>query len=287
MVSDDGHVPTIVTGFFDIGRGSWGATAEETQHVPWLAKVKVPEAFARSAQLYLDHFANLAAIKNPMVVFTEPQFTQSVRDARAAHGLLEQTFVVACNSPFSAPSPLDQAISRTRLAIGRPEYGAFVARPWCPEHWNAHYVVLTMFKFVMVNSAILMGLVRTYNIAWIDFGYCRNDKRFDKTQPWRFACGDRIHLFYIRKPDERPIFDIVRSGDVYFMANHIVSPVSKWAEFFDLIEGAFESLLACGIPDDEQTALLMAYRRRPDMFHTHPVDPADWFVIFQHAGIDL
>lgn len=283
MVSDERHVPTIVTGFYDVGRSRWGAAVEETQYVPWLAEVEVPKAFARSAQVYLDRFAHLAAIKNPMVVFTEPQFTQFVRDARAAHGLLEQTYVIASNNPFSGPSSLDQAIARTRLALGRPEYGAFVARPWCPEHWNAHYVVLTMFKFVLVNSAIRMGLVRTSNLAWIDFGYCRDDKRFDKTKPWSFACGDRIHLFYIREPDERPIFDIVRSGDVYFMGNHIVSPVSRWADFLDLIERAFESLLDCGIPDDEQTALLMACRRRPDLFHTHSVDPADWFVIFQQC----
>jgi protein YibB len=275
--------PTIVTAFFDLGRENW-AGAVAGQHIaPWMSSVEVPDFFARSNQLYLDRFASLAPLKNPMVIFTEDRFCQFVHDARRAHGLLDQTRIVACKSPFRTSTPLDHAIERTRKAIARPEYGSFVARPYCPEHWNPHYVVMTMFKFTLVNTAIEMGLIDTPSLAWIDFGYCRDQDRFDKTRPWSFACGDKIHIFHIEEPDDRPIFDVVRSGAVYFMACHILSPTARWAEYLPLIEDAFRALLDCGLPDDEQTAMLMAYRRMPSLFCTHAVDPSDWFVIFKQS----
>jgi hypothetical protein len=141
-----------------------------------------------------------------------------------------------------------------------------------------------MFKFSIVTSAIEMGLVDTTDLAWIDFGYCRDDARFDRTRPWSFDCRDKVHLFYVEAPDDRPIFDIVRSGTTYFQGGHIVGPATRWAEYRELIDDAFRSLLDCGIPDDEQTAMLMAYRRAPHLFQTHAVDPADWFVIFRQTS---
>jgi protein YibB len=275
--------PTIVTAFFDIGREGWAGAVAGDHIAPWVSNVQVPDFFARSNQLYLDRFANLAALKNPMVIFTEDCFCQFIHDARRAHGLQGQTRIIACRSPFRASTPLDHVIERTRRAIARPEFGNFVARPYCPEHWNPHYVVMTMFKFTIVNTAIEMGLVETPSLAWIDFGYCRDDDRFDKTRSWSFSCGDKIHIFYIQEPDDRPIFDVVRSGAVYFQACHIVSPTARWAEYLPLIEDAFSALLDCGLPDDEQTAMLMAYRRMPSLFCTHPVDPSDWFVIFKQS----
>jgi protein YibB len=279
------NAPTIVTGFFDLGRDNWSGTVAGDHVAPWLSNVQVPDFFARSNQVYLDRFANLAALQNPMVIVTEDRFCQFVHDARAAYGLQDQTRILACKNPFRTSSPLDHAIERTRASIARPEYGNFVARPYCPEHWNPHYVVLTMLKFTIVETVIKMGLVGSTDVAWIDFGYCRDDQRFDRTRPWTFTSNDKIHIFHIPEPDDRPIFDIVRSGTTYFMACHIVSPAARWTEYVALIEDAFRALLDCGIPDDEQTAMLMAYRRSPSLFVTHPVDPADWFVIFSQPWV--
>src|SRR5579871_1106415 len=145
---------------------------------------------------------------------------------------------------------------------------------------------MTMFKFSIVTTAIEMGLVNTTDLAWIDFGYCHDDKRFDRAQPWSFECRGKIHLFYVQEPDDRPIFDVVRAGTTYFQAGHIVGPTASWGAFRGLIQDAFSSLLDCGLPDDEQTAMLMAYRNSPHLFHTHAVDPSDWFVIFKQAWND-
>ena len=212
LLGSAADTPTIVTAFFDLGRENWAGAVAGDHIAPWMSSVEVPDFFARSNQLYLDRFANLAALKNPMVVFTEDRFCQFVHDARRAHGLQDHTRIVACKSPFRTSTPLDHAIERTRKAIARPEFGSFVARPYCPEHWNPHYVVMTMFKFTLVNTAIEMGLIDTPSLAWIDFGYCRDDDRFDKTRRWSFPCRDRIHVFHIQEPDDRPIFDVVRSG---------------------------------------------------------------------------
>jgi hypothetical protein len=124
------NVPTIVTGFFDLGRENWASQVGGNHIAPWVSGVDVPELFARSNQLYFNWFAYLAAIKNPMIIFTEEHFCPFVHAARAAHGLQDQTRIVACKSPFRTSTPLDHAIARTRRGIARPEFGVFVARPY-------------------------------------------------------------------------------------------------------------------------------------------------------------
>ena len=150
-----------------------------------------------------------------------------------------------------------------------------------PEHWCELYVLLNALKSVFVCTAIKLQLNTNEQVAWIDFGYCRDDQRFDPNLPWRFDCDDRMNLFHIREPDDRPLFDIVRSGDVYFQGCHIVGPAKCWFRLRQLLDEAILSLLACGLVDDDQTALLMAYRRAPNFFQIHAVDPSDWFVIFR------
>src|SRR6476661_7858717 len=83
---------TIVTAFFDIGRGDW------------LGDVKgLPvEVFRRSNDLYMQWFRNLAPIKNDMVIFTESQFAESVLKARREHGLESITTVLIYENLFGS-----------------------------------------------------------------------------------------------------------------------------------------------------------------------------------------
>lgn len=261
------HDVSIVTAFFDIGRASWqvGGRASE---------------FSRSNEQYLHWFANLAPLKNSMVIFTEKQFADEVLALRREHGLEAATNIMVIDDLFAPNGPLADQLGSIKRTM-RPELLSFVCNPMVPEYWNADYVVLSLLKTTLVCTAAKLGLNASPQVAWIDFGYCRDARRFDRNSPWRFDCGDRMNLFFIREPDDRPIFDIIRTGDVYFQGCHLVGPEQSWFRLRQLIDESAAALLDCGLVDDDQTTLLMAYRRNPALFRIHPVDPSDWFVIFQ------
>ena len=261
------HDVSIVTAFFDIGRTSWhvGGRASE---------------FCRSNEQYLRWFGNLAPLQNSMVIFTEEQFVDQVLAVRREHGLESATRVVVANDLFASNGPLAAQLGSIKRMM-RPELHSLVGDPRAPEYQSAEYVVLCLLKTVFVCTAAKLGLTSSPQIAWIDFGYCRDDERFDRSKPWRFDCGGRMNMFYLREPDDRPIFDIVKTGDVYFQGCHLVGPEKSWLRLRELVDAAVDSLLTCGLVDDDQTALLMAYRREPGLFRIHHVDPSDWFVIFR------
>lgn len=266
---------SIVSAFFDISRGQWEGDVGGHRVHAWLK---------RTNEQYLGWFANLGRLKNQLVIFTESKFADQVLDIRRGQGLELETVVIVCDGLFSDDGPLAEPLSDIKNAM-RHELHRFVTDPALPEYWNASYVLLNALKSVFVCTAIDRKLIANEQIAWIDFGYCRDGKRFDPGAPWRFDCQDRMNIFYIREPDSRPIFDVVRTGDVYFQGCHLVGSPAAWYRFRDLIGEMMASLLDCGLVDDDQTMLLMAYRRAPEFFRIHAVSPDDWFVVLRDFSI--
>jgi protein YibB len=252
---------SVVTAFFDIGRSEWHG---EVNGRP------IHGSQTRSNEQYLAWFNNLARLKNQMVIFTERKFVAPILDMRRKEGLESLTSVMVCDDLFSLSGPLARPIWLIKQII-RPVFQAFVRDPALPEYWNANYIMMTHVKSLFVSSAINMGLNLHRQVAWVDFGCCRDDQRFDPGVPWRFDCHDRMNLFFMREPDNRPVFEIVRTADVYFQAGIIIGPSERWFCFTELMDESMGSLLSCGLVDDEQTAMVMAYRRAPN----------DWFSVLR------
>ena len=262
---------SVITAFFDLGRNEWQG---EVSGRPIHGSQK------RSNEHYLAWFDNLARLKNQMIIFTERKFVAPILDMRRNHGLEAMTTVMVCDDLFAPNGPVALAMWRVRQII-RPEFQAFVRDPALPEYWNANYIMMTHLKSLLVSSAIKLELNSHRQVAWMDFGCCRDDQRFDAAVPWQFDCRDRMNLFFMREPDNRAIFDIVRTGDVYFQAGIIIGPAEHWFRFTQLMDESIASLLSCGLVDDEQTAMVMAYRRAPDLFRINAVDPSDWFSVLR------
>ena len=79
---------------------------------------------------------------------------------------------------------------------------------------------------------------------------------------------------------ERPVKDIIKTGDVYTMGCHIVAGSHMWKKLRDLVFENVEKLLDQNLCDDDQTMLLLSYLDEPESFELHPVDPSSWFIIF-------
>ena len=58
---------TIITAYFDIGRGDWTANKG------------FREKLARSVDVYFSYFERLAALENEMIIFTSPDLKQGLK----------------------------------------------------------------------------------------------------------------------------------------------------------------------------------------------------------------
>jgi protein YibB len=267
----------IVTALFDLGRGDWSKNQSETSR-----------KFDRSVDDYFENFKRLTTLDNEMIIFISPHLADRALKLRADAGLAHRTFI------FTISNLLDASELRTvRAAITRQStatFRNFVWRPFVPEVNKPDYVLIMALKAAFANTAIKFGVVRAPQLAWIDFGYAHKDDLLDPGSEWTFDAGDKINLFNIYRLDDKPLYDVVRGGEVYFAGCHIVGPVGAWARFNRQISESLQSLIDCGFMDDDQTLMLVAWRREPDSFilRRYPVETdLGWRYIFKRYRTGL
>jgi protein YibB len=259
---------SIVTAFFDIGREAWGD--QNPIHI----------RHKRSVNLYLSYFSRLSEIKNQVIIFIDENLAQKVLDMRKANGLADKTVIFTSKNFFLVDEILK--ITRRIQAIMNSKFHDYVWNKSAPEYNDPKYVLVNAFKTFFATYAIDKKIVTSPQVAWIDFGYCRDNDRFNCNIPWRFNAQNKMNLFYILSLNDEPVFSIVKEGDVYFQGGHLIGNHSNWIDFKKEIDISFSSLMDCGFIDDDQTLILMAYRRNPSSYIIHPVDSSDWHIIFKY-----
>jgi protein YibB len=263
---------TIVTAFFDLGRGN----------LPSVVRGRVlPQHQHRTVDTYFNYFENLAKIQNDLVVYTTPNFENKIFDIRRKYGLENRTRVVVLDSYL--PKEFEETKQKIRNIMDSPEYYNRVINPELIEYWHDDYVLVNIFKSIFVSDAIEKGIVNTDLAAWIDFGYCRNDYTIPPSNKWSYDFDrEKIHMLnqYVIDPT-RPIDSIIYTGDVYVQGCHIVAGIKKWSKLKELMIRSLNSLIENNLIDDDQTLLLMSYLFEPSEFELHATDPTDWFVIFK------
>lgn len=255
---------TIVTAFYDLGRGDWEGEANGQQIAPYIK---------RTTDTYFERFERLCKIANPIVCFTESKYEERIKAIRS------DINVIAIDDVFENHQEVMDLIEKAQK---NQEFISLVKSPASPEYWSPKYVAINFFKSFFVAYAQEMRLIKTPNAAWIDFGYCR-EKLFEDGFEWNFDTNDKINLFNIKPLDDTPIFSIVRSGDVYIQGCHIVAPAFRWKELKVHMIESLRRLLSVGFIDDDQTMLLMSYRMYPEIYKLNYVDPSDWFVAFKRS----
>ncbi len=272
---------TIVTAFFDIGRGNWNKTTHG---------IDTPHFIPRSTDSYFQYFENLAKVKNDMVIFCAEEHSSMIRNIRSRLAPESKTSVFSINFKESTNhiKPIIEMIQ------SRPEYVEFVNDPRMPEYWNADYVLVNFMKTDFVNSAYRNNVIDTPLVAWLDFGYVRSEKTLPKNLIWNHEFDvSKIHYFNKRTIDfQRPIFDIIRTNDVYIMGCHIVGGKEAWEKHQRYNYESLTSLIRCGFVDDDQTIMLMNYRSHPDDFELHSIEVKEeewneWNVtMLNYNGVD-
>lgn len=263
---------TIVTAFFDIGRGSL-PKEKYGRVLPWYQH--------RSVDQYFNFFDNLAKIKNDLIVYTSEEFEERVLQTREKYGLREKTKVVVCESYL--PSTFSEIKKKIEEIMNDKKYIDKIVNPHLIEYWHSDYVLVNILKSVYAAHAIENGFVKDDLVAWIDFGYCRNENTIPPCNEWRYNFDtNKIHFFNARSIDnDRSINSIIYTGDVYIQGCHIVAGKKMWDELKELVLKNLQLLLNNNLIDDDQTLLLMSYLTKKEIFELRYVDPSDWFIIFK------
>ncbi len=256
---------TIVTAFFDIGRGNWAH------------KRNLPPYLPRSTDVYFERFSHMAKLENQMIIYTTADMVDRVMACRNKKG--RNTTIVTVDFYNQYSNELEKIREIQNNTLYKTKINPLVMTS--PEYWSPEYVLVNMLKSVFVNDAIGKGLVSNDLIAWVDFGFCRTKEQAGINVDFMSSFDpNKIHVFSIREYDNKPIIDIIANNVVYLIGSAILAGVDRWRNLKELVLESADYLAKELLVDDDQTLLLLSYLRCPELFELHTIKESDWFVLF-------
>lgn len=259
---------SIVTAFFDIGRGDW------TQDKGY------PHYLQRTTDTYFERFSHLAKLNNQIIVYTQPEFIEKIKDIRKDY--LDKTTVYGIDIDDTFSDKL-----ATISAIQNSSNFTNLINPSQvknPEYWNPHYVLINFLKSWFVNDAINRNIVVNDTASWIDFGYCRDEKTIADSKQWCYNfTNDKIHFFDYRELSaDMKILDVISNNIVHILGAKIVANKKMWPILLDLMNRSYDMLVKNSLIDDDQTMMLMSTLMAPQVFEKHRINESDPFIIFKN-----
>jgi len=256
---------SIVTAFFDIGRGEW--TPDKN----------LPHYLQRTTETYLERFGHMAKLENEIIVFTSADMVDKIKALREDR----PTSIITMDFKNSFKK-IREIVTEIQQ---NPEYQAKInpMQVRNPEYWNADYVVVNLMKASFVVEAIRIGVIDNDLVAWLDFGYCRDQVTLNDVTTWSYPFDkEKIHFFNIKDWKEGTIIqDVIANNDVHITGPCIVADKKMWPTLQALVAHSMDELIKNQLVDDDQTLLLMSYLLKPELFELHPVSSNDWFVAFK------
>lgn len=244
---------TIVTAFFDIGRGDW--TPDKG----------LPHYLHRTNKTYIERFLRLCRLRNDIIVITSkaimPELIWLTQNIKT-----NITFMEFDLSVFSDRREQIQKIQKSQ------EFQSNIdpRQRKNPEYWDPDYVLVTDLKPYFVDYAIKNNQINTDLIAWIDFGYCRSDSNIPKSKEWKYEFNkEKIHLFNYKEYDNKPIQKIMFENDVYILGAKAVATKENWSILSDTFRECQNLMMSMNVVDDDQGFWLMAAIKLSNIVELH------------------
>lgn len=254
---------TLVTDFFDIGRGQ-----------------DKNKDLRRTAQRYFDEFKRWARIQNTLVVYTDSDSAEIIKGIRAEYGLEDKTIIVQTDNLFELVPGL---LPKLEKISHNKDFLNFRYLPEASSN-NPKYDYLWMMKYYFMNDAYERGLL-SENVVWMDFGFDHGGITYSDAEDynflWKYDFKNKIHISCLHDPDSvigmqsLQFQDDCVMGCMYGLSRELV-PI-----FWHLVEDAMNALLMLDCMDDDQQLVLMAYKARPEIFEVHVTD---WQMIMKEMG---
>lgn len=254
---------SIVTAFYDIGRGDWSTSTEKNGG-------PLPHYLQRSVDKYIDHFTRMCEIDTEIIVYTSPDIAPRLAAISPNVKVVEYDY-------FNLHQELRDRIEAIQTT---PEFikkiNPYQVRN--PEYWSKDYVGVTSLKAFYVSDAFERGLITNEFAAWVDFGYCRDSEHIPLSKKWEYDfTPGKMHYFNFREPDllqkKTQVSLAVQNNMVFIIGGVFVGQRAEWKTLSNEMKEGLEYLMSIGLVDDDQGLLLMAYFRNPDMFELHKMDP--------------
>jgi len=260
---------SIVTAFFDIGRGDW--TMDKGY----------PHYLQRTTDTYLERFEYLASLDNQIIVYTHPDFIEKIKTIRKEKLDKTKIYGIDINDIFSEKLKQISNIQKNQNFVNLIN----PSQVKNPEYWNEHYVLINFLKTWFVNDAINRNIVQNDIIAWIDFGYCRDKNTIGNLNKWCYNFNDdKIHVFDYREFDSNnmKILDVISNNIVHILGAKIVANKKMWPVMAELMDKSYDMLIGNGLIDDDQTLMLMSTLMAPQVFEKHRISEDNPFIIFKN-----
>jgi protein YibB len=265
---------TIVTAFYDIGRGGWTQSMEQRGG-------PLPHYLERSNETYIERFKHLLNLDNEIIVFTSPDLAPTLRELATDKANL----IVAEYDLINEQAERRAAI---RAVMDDPDFPGKINPHQIrnPEYWCEDYVLVTGNKAFFVEEAIRRDLVSGTLVSWLDFGYCRTAETLNGKTTWAYDFDPtKIHLWNCQIPQidrsNEHIIHAVTNNSVVIFGAMVVAHRAYWKSMETAMSQSLDILIQNGLVDDDQGLWLMCYFGNPDAFELHPLDYNDPFVVFR------
>lgn len=256
---------TLVTAFFNIGREKF-------------------KAIPRADNAYLKNFKFWARIQNKVVIYTSLELVDSILDIRKEFDLADKTIVVPIDDIFQIEPDI---LKKMEDVHSNTWFERFRILPNATSNIPT-YSYLMLLKTWFLSNAVEKGYA-SGTISWFDFGFNHGGRLYTNPEEfsftWKFDFSDKIHLFYFKEIDQKPIYESVRRladsimGCLYIIPDHYCNTL------WNLTRESILHLLSVGLYDDDQLLLLMSYRAKPEIFELHQ---SDWFKpLYEYGGEHL
>jgi protein YibB len=247
---------SIVTAFFDIGRGDWRTDVQKNGG-------PLPHYLQRSVDKYLDHFRRMCEIDTEIIVYTSPDLVEKIQSVS------EKVKVVAYDY-FNIHSELrDRIDSIQKSPVFLQKINPYQVRN--PEYWSKDYVGVTSLKAFYIKDAFDRGLITNDWASWVDFGYCRDDEHIPLSKKWEYDfTPGKMHYFNYRNPTGPSDVNIaIFNNLVYIIGGVFVGERESWNLLNDSMKQSLEVLMDKNMVDDDQGLLLMSYFMNPEKYELH------------------
>jgi len=258
---------TIITAFFDIGRGNW---SKDHGH---------PSYLKRTTEKYFDYFSNLSKLDNPIVVFCSSEHVDKIKKIRKE----KSTKIIVID--------FQEKFKKCRVKIEKiqdsEEFKAKINADQLknPEYWSPDYVLVNNLKSYFVKRAITELNLKSDMIAWVDFGYCRDENTLNGLTTWEVNLDPtKVHFFTIKnkfKITEESVSYALLNNIPYIIGGVIIASKDNWSLFSELVLSCQKKVLEKNIVDDDQGIYLMCLLKKKEIFQLNYLGKNKWFDVFK------
>lgn len=255
---------SIVTAFYDIGRGDWSTKVEKNGG-------PLPHYLQRSVDKYIDHFTRMCEVDTEIIVYTSSDIAPRLAAISPNVKVVEYDY-------FNIHKKLRDRIEEIQTS---PEFIKKV-NPYQvrnPEYWSKDYVGVTSLKAFYIKDAFERGFITNEWASWVDFGYCRDNEHIPLSKKWEYDfTPDKMHFFNYRDPEIHRANEQTRlavlNNIVYIIGGVFVGQKESWELLEYSMEKSLQILMSNGLVDDDQGLLLMSYFMNPEKYELHkmPLD---------------